>query len=68
MEPLLDGNELAYVEEAVQTGWISSQGRFVSRFESQFGELHDAPHALAVSNGTVALQLALVALRIGPGH
>ena len=33
MEPTLDGNELAYVEEAVQTGWISSQGPFVTRFE-----------------------------------
>jgi len=53
MEPLLDGNELAYVEEAVRTGWVSSQGRFVGRFEAMFGELHGVPHALAVSNGTV---------------
>ena len=67
MEPTLDGNELAYVEEAVQTGWISSQGPFVARFEAMFADLHEAPHALSVSNGTVALHLALVALGIGPG-
>jgi perosamine synthetase len=67
MEPLLDGNELAYVEEAVTTGWVSSQGRFVARFEEMMGELHTAPHALAVSNGTVAIHLALVSLGIGPG-
>jgi perosamine synthetase len=67
MEPTLDGNELAYVEEAVQTGWISSQGPFVARFESLFAELHGAPHALSVSNGTVALHLALVALGVGAG-
>jgi perosamine synthetase len=67
MEPLLDGNELSYVEEAVVTGWVSSQGRFVARFEEMLGELHGVPHALAVSNGTVALHLALVALGVGPG-
>lgn len=67
MEPLLDGNELAYVEEAVTSGWISSQGRFVRRFEEMLADLHGVPHALAVSNGTVALQLSLVALGIGPG-
>lgn len=67
MEPLLGGNELAYVTECVTTNWISSQGRFVTRFEELVAEYVGVPYALAVSNGTVALQLALDALGIGPG-
>jgi perosamine synthetase len=67
MEPLLDGNELDYVQECVRTGWISSQGRFVGLFEDMMAKYHDVPYALAVSNGTVALHLAIVSLGIGPG-
>ncbi len=67
MEPVLDGNEMRYVQECITTGWISSQGRFVTLFESMLAEFHGVPHALAVSNGTVALHLALVSLGIGPG-
>lgn len=68
-EPSLDGNELKYVTECVETRWISSQGPFVRRFEADIANrLGIAPElALAVSNGTVALHLALVALGIGPG-
>ena len=67
MEPLLAGNELAYVTECVTTNWISSQGRFVTQFEEMVAAYCGVSHALAVSNGTVALQLALDALGIGPG-
>ena len=67
MEPLLDGNEADYVQECVRTGWVSSQGRFVGRFEQMMAEFHGVPRALAVSNGTTALHLALVSLGIGPG-
>lgn len=67
MEPLLDGNELQYVTECVKTGWISSQGAFVREFEKKMAEFCDMPYGLAVSNGTVALHLALVALGIGEG-
>ena len=67
MTPLLNGNELAYVTECVKTGWISSQGAFVKKFEKNFGEYTQCQHALAVSNGTVAIHLALEALGIGPG-
>ena len=67
MEPVLDGNEMEFVQECIRTGWISSQGRFVALFESMLAKFHDVPHALAVSNGTVALHLALVSLGIGPG-
>jgi perosamine synthetase len=67
MEPLLDGNELAYVSDCIKTGWISSQGAYVRRFEKEFAEYCEAKYPLAVSNGTVALHLALAALDIGPG-
>jgi perosamine synthetase len=66
-QPILDGNEETYVTECVRTGWISSQGRFVLEFEKALGSFHGAGPAVAVSNGTVALQLALAALGIGPG-
>jgi perosamine synthetase len=66
-EPLLSGNELRYVTECVLTNWISSAGSFVTRFEQMFAEFCGVNHAVAVSNGTVALHLALVVLGIGPG-
>lgn len=66
-EPVLAGNELAYITEAVQSTWISSKGKFVDRFQEQFAEYCQVPYALAVSNGTVALHLALVAMGIGEG-
>jgi perosamine synthetase len=67
VQPKLDGNELEYVTDCIQSGWISSQGKYVRQFEEQFGEYVGCRHTLAVSNGTVALHLALVALGIGPG-
>lgn len=66
-EPSLSGNELKYVTECIETGWISSQGAFVKRFEAEIAKRLGAVHVLAVSNGTVALHLALLALGIGPG-
>lgn len=65
--PLLDGNELAYVTDCIKSSWISSQGIYVRKFEQLFTEYHNGYIALAVSNGTVALHLALAALNIGPG-
>lgn len=67
MQPLLNGNELAYVSDCINTGWISSQGAYVKRFEKEFAEYCSAQYAVAVSNGTVALHLALVALGIKEG-
>lgn len=67
-EPLLGGNELKYVTECIKTNWISSQGSFVRKFEQQLSEFCQVPYSLAVSNGTVALHLALLALDIGPGN
>lgn len=66
-QPELSGNEKKYVNECLDTNWISSQGHFVRDFENEFARYIDARHALAVSNGTVAVHLALLALGIGPG-
>lgn len=65
--PKLEGNELKYVSDCVESGWISSAGQYVSRFEESFAERVGVSHASACSNGTVALHLALLALNIGPG-
>lgn len=67
VEPVFDGNELEYVTDCITSGWISSQGRYVKKFEESFGDYIGVKQALAVSNGTVALHLALVTLGIGPG-
>ena len=67
LEPSLSGNELAYVTECIRTHWISSQGPYVKKFEDLFKKSCEMEHALAVSNGTVALHLALEALGVGPG-
>jgi perosamine synthetase len=68
-EPSLNGNEMSYVVDCIESGWISSQGTYVRAFEEAFANYVGIPkgHALTVCNGTVALQLALAALRIGPG-
>ena len=65
--PLFSGNELANVVEAVSTGWLSSAGKYVKEFENAFTAYCGVKHGIAVCNGTVALHLALVALRVGPG-
>lgn len=66
-EPSLGERELSYVSECVLTGWISSAGKFVTRFEEMFAEFCGTKYAAAVSNGTTALHLALVSLGVGPG-
>jgi perosamine synthetase len=66
-EPLLDGNEKKYLCECIDTGWISSEGPFVERFEQQVADYVGRKHAIAVTNGTVALDIAIAANQIGPG-
>lgn len=63
-QPNLSGNEKKYVNECIDTTWISSKGRFVSEFENKFSEYIGVKHATGVCNGTVAIHLALVALGI----
>ena len=66
-QPLLDGNELKYVSEAISTGWISSEGPFVKEFEEKFSNSVNREYGIAVANGTAALEIAVKALGIGPG-
>ena len=65
--PDLSGNEKRYVADAVETSWISSIGPYVDKFEAALRETIGTPHAIVLSNGTVALHLALHCLDIGPG-
>jgi perosamine synthetase len=66
-EPRLGGKELAYVTECLQTGWISSEGRFIDAFERRWAEYCGMPYRVAVSNGTTALELAVACLDLQPG-
>lgn len=65
--PLLDGNELKYLTECIQTGWISSEGPFIHAFETKFSSYIGCTHGIAVSNGSAALDIAIKALNIGAG-
>jgi perosamine synthetase len=65
--PLLSGNELKYVTECIETGWISSEGSFVTRFETEFAQYVNRPHGIAVANGSAALDIAVKALGLGKG-
>ena len=66
-EPTLGGNELKYVQQAVETNWISSAGGFIRDFEARFAEECGAKYGIACANGTVALHLALATLGLQPG-
>ncbi|HXW71400.1 MAG TPA: DegT/DnrJ/EryC1/StrS aminotransferase family protein [Methylocella sp.] len=66
-QPDLSGNERAYVEECLNSNWISSKGKFVAAFEQGFAKYIGVAFAAAVCNGTTALHLALLALGLGEG-
>lgn len=66
-QPSLTGNEKKYVNDCLDTNWISSKGKYVSLFEEAFAKYINVKYATGVCNGTVALHLALVALGIGAG-
>jgi perosamine synthetase len=65
--PDMSHREFRAMFDAFLSSWISSKGPYVERFEEGFARFCGARHGIAVSNGTVALHLALVALGIGPG-
>lgn len=65
--PLLDGNEKKYINECLETGWISSEGPFLKEFEEKFSNRVGRKYGVAVSNGSVALEVAVVALGIKTG-
>jgi perosamine synthetase len=66
-EPVFGGNEWLYTKECLDTGWVSSAGKFVDRFEGMLAERTGAKHAVAVVNGTAALELALKLAGVAPG-
>jgi len=66
-QPLLDERALSYVQEAVRTGWISSEGRFIAEFERRWAEFCGVTYGVAVCNGTAALELAMAALALPAG-
>jgi len=66
-EPTLRGNEMKYVQQAVETNWISSAGSFIRDFEAQFAAYCGAQYGIACANGTVAMHLALATLGLEPG-
>lgn len=65
--PLLSGNELKYITDCIETGWISSEGSFVTRFETEFAQYVNRSHGIAVANGSAALDIAVKALGLGKG-
>ncbi len=66
-EPCLQGNEWQYVKECLDSGWISSVGAFVTRFEQSTADYVGAKHAVATVNGTSALHIALLVAGVEPG-
>lgn len=65
--PLLSGNEQKYLNECIETGWISSEGPFVTKFEKSIAKYVDREFGIACSSGSGALDIAIAALNIGTG-
>lgn len=66
-EPIITAEAKHNVEEALETGWVSSAGPFIEAFEKAFAERIGVKHAITTTSGTTALHLALAALGIGQG-
>jgi perosamine synthetase len=65
--PELGGNELAYLTECISSGWVSSVGPFVGRFEHELATTTGTNYAVAVSSGTAALHIALLVAGVQAG-
>jgi len=66
-QPSITQKEIDYVTDAVKSTWISSLGKYIDQFEADFARFCGTQYAIAVSNGTVAIHLALIGNKIGPG-
>lgn len=66
-QPLMAKNALKYISDCINSGWISSAGSYVGRFEDQFAQYLGVEHAITATSGTSALHLALASAGIGPG-
>lgn len=67
-QPLLNGREKELLTKCIDSGWISSDGPFVSEFEKQFASYIGVEHGIAVCNGTAALETALYAADVNKGE
>lgn len=65
--PVFNGNEKKYLNECIDTGWVSANGRFIKEFEEKFAEYCGCKYGISCCNGTVTLHTILLALGIGPG-
>jgi perosamine synthetase len=65
--PMLNGNEKAYVMDCLESSWISSSGKYIEQFETAFADFCGVKNAISCCNGTAALHLALLALGLNPG-
>lgn len=65
-EPVFAGNEWAYVKECIDTGWVSSVGKYVDEFERRLAEFTGVKRAVAVVNGTAALHMCLLLAGVEP--
>jgi perosamine synthetase len=66
-QPVIGEREKELVMECLNTGWISSEGPFVTQFEEAFSRRVGREHGIACSNGSAALDIAVAALKLGPG-
>jgi len=66
-EPLLNGNEKKYLKQCIDTGWISSEGEFVTRFENEMASYVGRNYGISVTNATAALEVAIDALDFAVG-
>jgi dTDP-4-amino-4,6-dideoxygalactose transaminase len=66
-EPTIGGNAARYLQECIDTNFVSSVGPFVERFETEFAAAVGSRYAVACASGTAAIHLALRALGVGPG-
>ncbi|MEP6675080.1 MAG: LegC family aminotransferase [Ferruginibacter sp.] len=64
--PNMGGNELKYVTECIETGWVSSVGSYVDKFEKMSAEFAGTKYAVATSSGTTALHICLILMGVKP--
>lgn len=67
LEPIIGSQEKKYVQDCMESGWVSSWGKYIGKFEQSFARYLGVRHALTTCNGTVSLHLLLLALGIGEG-
>ncbi len=65
-EPQFGGNEWQYVKECLDTGWVSTAGKYVERFEQELTNYTQVKFAVAVINGTAALHICLKLIEVEP--